>query len=98
MLNCGVRRNNNGKYHHLSQSTLLQIPRCADAATRGRIRTGDYRISQNAAESGSNKGAPCPETLIAALAAEPALLERPIVVTAKGAAICRPPEKLRQLL
>jgi len=39
-----------------------------------------------------------PEALIAAIAANPVLLERPIVVTATGAAICRPPERVRELL
>lgn len=38
------------------------------------------------------------EALIAAIAAHPALLERPIVVTGKGAKLCRPPELVRQIL
>lgn len=36
--------------------------------------------------------------LIAAVAAHPVLLNRPIVVTPKGAALCRPPEKVLDLL
>lgn len=36
--------------------------------------------------------------LIQAVAAHPVLLNRPIVVTAKGAALCRPPEKVLELL
>lgn len=36
--------------------------------------------------------------LIQAVAAHPALLNRPIVVTPKGAALCRPPEKVLDLL
>lgn len=36
--------------------------------------------------------------LIMAVAQHPALLNRPIVVTPKGAALCRPPEKVLALL
>ena len=36
--------------------------------------------------------------LIAAVAAHPVLLNRPIVVTPKGAALCRPPEKVLALI
>lgn len=36
--------------------------------------------------------------LIAAVAAHPGLLNRPIVVTPRGAALCRPPEKVLALL
>lgn len=36
--------------------------------------------------------------IILAIAAHPTLLNRPIVVTDKGAALCRPPEKVLELL
>lgn len=36
--------------------------------------------------------------LIAAVAAHPVLLNRPIIVTPRGAALCRPPEKVLALL
>jgi len=36
--------------------------------------------------------------LIAAMAAHPELLNRPIVVTPRGAALCRPPERVLDLL
>ncbi len=36
--------------------------------------------------------------LIAAMIADPALVERPIVVTPKGAALCRPAERVLSLL
>ena len=42
-------------------------------------------------ESGDDK-------ILAAMVAEPILVERPIVVTPKGTALCRPPEKLEALL
>ncbi|WP_062013461.1 arsenate reductase (glutaredoxin) [Aureimonas sp. AU4] len=38
------------------------------------------------------------EELLAAMAAHPILIERPIVVTGKGAALCRPSEKVLDLL
>ena len=36
--------------------------------------------------------------LLKAIGAHPVLLNRPIVVTAKGAKLCRPPELVRELL
>ena len=36
--------------------------------------------------------------IIAAVAAHPVLLNRPIVITPKGAALCRPPEKVLALI
>lgn len=38
------------------------------------------------------------DALIAAIAEHPKLLNRPIVVTPKGAALCRPPERVLDLL
>lgn len=38
------------------------------------------------------------DELYAALAAHPILLNRPIVVTPKGALLCRPPERVLELL
>jgi arsenate reductase len=37
-------------------------------------------------------------TVIAAMAAEPKLIERPLVETEKGVRLCRPPEKLHEIL
>ena len=36
--------------------------------------------------------------LIAAIASHPVLLNRPIVVTPRGALLCRPPEKVLQII
>jgi len=38
------------------------------------------------------------DTLVKEIANNPALIERPIVITEKGALICRPPEKLYDIL
>ena len=35
---------------------------------------------------------------IAAMAAHPILIERPIVVTGKGTVLCRPPERVAEVL
>lgn len=37
-------------------------------------------------------------TVIAAMAADPKLIERPIVETEKGVRLCRPPEKIQEIL
>lgn len=38
------------------------------------------------------------EAILAAMVADPSLVERPIVTTAKGAAVCRPADRVRALL
>lgn len=37
-------------------------------------------------------------TVVAAMAAEPRLIERPLVETGKGARLCRPQDKVREIL
>lgn len=37
-------------------------------------------------------------TVLAAMAAEPQLIERPLVETAKGVRLCRPQERVREIL
>ncbi|WP_027016476.1 arsenate reductase (glutaredoxin) [Comamonas composti] len=50
------------------------------------------------AELGLGDAGVSDEQLIAAVAAHPVLLNRPIVVTPKGSALCRPPEKVLDLI
>lgn len=50
------------------------------------------------AELGLGDAAVTDARLIDAVAAHPVLLNRPIVVTPKGAALCRPPEKVLALI
>ncbi|BBK36927.1 arsenate reductase [Allostella sp. ATCC 35155] len=38
------------------------------------------------------------DAILDAMAANPVLIERPIVVTAKGVRLCRPPERLAEIL
>lgn len=49
-------------------------------------------------ELGLDNPAVTDDQLIMAVAQHPVLLNRPIVVTPKGAALCRPPEKVLELL
>ena len=38
------------------------------------------------------------EAVLAAMAADPAIIERPLVATAKGVRLGRPPERIREIL
>jgi arsenate reductase len=49
-------------------------------------------------ELGLGDPAKSDEQLIDAILAHPILMERPVVVTNKGVRLCRPPEKVRELL
>ena len=49
-------------------------------------------------EFGLDDPAKTEAALIAAMAAHPILIERPIVVTAKGTVLCRPPERVAEVL
>ena len=51
-----------------------------------------------AEELGLTKPGATDVAILKAMAAHPILVERPIVVTAKGAALCRPAERLETLL
>ena len=52
----------------------------------------------NAEELGLTDPATSEEAIIAAMILEPVLVNRPIVVTSRGAALCRPPELALSLL
>ena len=57
------------------------------------------RVRGTSAEArGLTKLTASEEAIIEAMIGEPILVERPIVVTAKGAALCRPAERLQDLL
>jgi arsenate reductase (glutaredoxin) len=51
-----------------------------------------------AEELGLTKPTASDDAILAAMVAHPILVERPIVVTPKGAALCRPAERVQSLL
>ena len=51
-----------------------------------------------AAELGLDDASASDATILAAMVAHPILVERPIVTTAKGAALCRPADRVMDLL
>jgi arsenate reductase len=75
------------------QSLAAQLRATAGASWPG-IAGGMMRMKE--------AGAPAPDAddaaLLDAIAAHPILLNRPIVATAKGTKLCRPPELVRELL
>ena len=71
---------------------LAQLYRDAGMAPREGLRT----YGTDAQERGLTEADD--ETVLDAMAAEPRLIERPLVETAKGVRLCRPPEKVREIL
>jgi arsenate reductase len=71
-----------------------------DLLTRMDVRAHDIlRVrGTNAEELGLTAPGVSDEAVIAAMIIEPILVNRPIVVTEKGAALCRPPELVLGLL
>ena len=63
-------------------------------APREAMRSGEAAFK----ERGLADPAMSDEALISAMAAEPILIERPIVVTDKGARLGRPPEAVQEIL
>ncbi len=64
-------------------------------AQAGMTARGGLRIAEDAAKP--LKGAD-DDTILDAMAADPILIERPLVVTEKGVRLGRPPEKIREIL
>lgn len=78
----------------LSKKEIKSLFEALDlSSARDMMRTGESLYKdQGLADADSN------QKLIAAMANHPILIERPIVVSKKGAAICRPPETVKDLL
>jgi arsenate reductase len=53
------------------------------------------RMKEAAAQALANAG---DDAILAAMAADPILIERPIVETGKGVRLCRPQDKVREIL
>ena len=78
----------------LSENDLRTLfSRLGFDSARDMMRTGEAVYKELQLATVAND-----EALIKAMAANPILIERPIVVTAKGAAICRPPERVKEIL
>jgi arsenate reductase len=75
-----------------SAGKLAQLYRDAGMAPREGLR-----LKGTDAEARGLTGAPDAEVL-AAMAAEPRLIERPLVETAKGVRLCRPAERVQEIL
>jgi arsenate reductase (glutaredoxin) len=73
-----------------------QLAQTAGPAWPG-LRAGMMRTKESVYADLALDGA-SDEALLGAMAAHPVLMNRPIVVTAKGAKLCRPPEGLLALL
>lgn len=76
-----------------SEAVIRELLRKLGIAPRDLLRKGDlYK------ELDLGSPAKSDDEIVAAMAAHPALIERPVVVTAKGAKVCRPPELVRDLI
>lgn len=75
-----------------SAEKLAQLYRDAGMAAREGLRLqGTDAKERGLTEADDN-------AVIAAMAAEPKLIERPLVETEKGVRLCRPPERIEEIL
>jgi arsenate reductase len=78
--------------HPPSRAKLAQLYRDAGMEPRDGLRTS----GTDAAERGLIRADA--DTVLDAMAAEPKLIERPLVETEKGVRLCRPPERVEEIL
>ena len=78
--------------HAPSRDKLAQLYRDAGIAPREGLRT----FKTDAEERGLTTADD--DKVLDAMAAEPRLIERPLVETEKGVRLCRPPEKVEEIL
>ncbi len=76
------------------RATLLATVRATGEPVRALLREKEALC----AELGLNDAAKTDDELIDAMLAHPVLINRPVVITPKGARLCRPPERLLELL
>jgi arsenate reductase len=77
-----------------SKARLKELVSKAGLTARGAMRTKDALY----AELGLDDTSLSEEQLLEAMVANPKLINRPFVVTAKGVRLCRPPETVREIL
>lgn len=75
-----------------SREKLVQLYRDAGMAPRQGVRT----YGTDAEERGLTEADD--DTVLDAMMAEPKLIERPLVETEKGVRLCRPPERVTEIL
>ncbi|MGZ3198128.1 MAG: arsenate reductase (glutaredoxin) [Croceibacterium sp.] len=78
--------------HPPSRDKLAQLYRDAGMAPREGVRT----FGTDAQERGLTEGDD--DNVLDAMVADPRLIERPLVETAKGVRLCRPPECVEEIL
>jgi arsenate reductase len=78
--------------HPPSRDKLVQLYRDAGMAPREGVRT----YGTDAEERGLTEADDA--TVIEAMMADPRLIERPLVETEKGVRLCRPPERVEEIL
>jgi len=78
--------------HPPSREKLAQLYRDAGMEPREGIRTS----GTDAEERGLTRAGA--DTVLDAMVAEPRLIERPLVETEKGVRLCRPPERVEEIL
>ena len=78
--------------HPPSRDKLAQLYRDAGMAPRDGVRT----YGTDAEEHGLTEADDV--TVLDAMMADPRLIERPLVETGKGVRLCRPPERVREIL
>ncbi len=75
-----------------SRDKLAQLYRDAGMAPREGVRTHGTDASERGLTEADDA------TVLDAMAADPKLIERPLVETAKGVRLCRPPERVLDIL
>mgnify|MGYP001126802765 CR=1 FL=1 len=75
-----------------SAEKLAQLYRDAGMAAREGLRLQGTDAKERGLTEADDS------TVIAAMVADPKLIERPLVETEKGVRLCRPPEKIKEIL
>ena len=73
-------------------SQILDIAKALNVRPSGMIRMNEDKYKELQLDANND------DALVTAMAMNPVLIERPIVITFKGAVIARPPEKIRVVL
>jgi arsenate reductase len=75
-----------------SREKLVQLYRDAGIAPREGVRTYGTDAEERGLTTADD------DAVLDAMLAEPKLIERPLVETEKGVRLCRPPERVREIL